>query len=139
MKKKEFYKLINLKPISTPDKPGVLVDLDINKLCLEHNIPFTITKCFYITDVNSEQRRGLHSNNNASEILVCLGGSFSVRLFNRRENVILNMKRHDLLYIKNDVWIEMYDFKNSVIMAFVYIMPTDKDSCHNLEYYMNMK
>ena len=66
------YKLLSLKTIVTKNKPGTLVDLDINKICSENNIKFNITKSFYISNLDSKESRGNHSNSNAAEILVCL-------------------------------------------------------------------
>jgi len=129
------YKLLSLCPIETPGKPGKLVDLDIAKICLQNNINFIIRKCFYINDLDSPSSRGNHSNDNASEILVCLTGSFSIVLFNGKETVIFEMKKNDAIFIDKNIWIKFCDFKECVIMAFVSVELNEKHSCYDFSQY----
>lgn len=127
------YKLIKLNPIITDGKPGQLTDLDINKICNDNNIHFNISKCFYITDLNSSLSRGNHSNTNASEILVCLKGSFDIKLHNGIHSETINIKENDFLYIDKNIWVEFYNFVNCIILAFVCVYPDDKCSCYNFD------
>ena len=52
------YKKFSLHPLVTDGKPGELIDLDLKNICLKHDIPFTISKCFYLNELNSELSRG---------------------------------------------------------------------------------
>lgn len=126
-----WYKKIELKPIITKNKPGELIDLDINKICFNNGINFTLTKCFYITNLNSNKSRGNHSNENAKECLFCSNGSFDIFLHNGNEKISLKMKENDLLYISNNVWIEMNNFVNCNILAFVCLLVPQKKSCYD--------
>ena len=130
------YKLISLNPIITKDKPGTLIDLDINKICDENNINFTITKSFYITNLNSTKSRGNHSNNNASEILVCVKGEFDIKLHNGFKSEKINIKENDLIYIDKNIWLELNNFKDCIILAFVCITDVKK-SCYEFKEFLH--
>jgi hypothetical protein len=125
------YKFFSLNSIITDGKPGKLVDLDINKICMEHNFPFTISKCFYIYDLDSKLSRGNHSNSNASEILICLKGSFEIKLHDGKEEKGFSMNENEAIFINRNIWIEIYNFKECIIMAFVNILPNEKKSCYD--------
>jgi len=134
------YKKFTLIPIKTKEKPGELVDLNITNICLENNIDFTISKCFYITDLNSELSRGNHSNYNASEILICLKGSFEIMLHDGKEKKIFKLNQHDAIFINKNIWIEFYNFNDCIIMAFVNLIVNNKESCYDFnEFILNNK
>lgn len=132
------YKKIILNPIITDGKPGELIDLDINNICLEHNINFSISKCFYINELNSLLSRGNHSNNNASEILVCLCGSFSVKLHDGKNEVVISIVKNQAIFINNNIWIDFYNFNNCIIVGFVNILKIEKKSCYNFDEFLNI-
>jgi hypothetical protein len=125
------YKIFSLTPIVTDGKPGELIDLDLKKICLKHDIPFTISKCFYINELNSELSRGNHSNNNASEILICLKGTFEIKLHDGVEEKLFKLNKNDAIYINKNIWISYYNFNDCLVMAFVNIIVDDKTSCYN--------
>jgi hypothetical protein len=126
------FKLFKLNTIITDGKPGELVDLDLNKLCKNINIEFNVTKYFYINELNSNLSRGNHSNSNTSEILICLNGSFEIKLDNGFKKECLIINKNEGLFIGKNIWIEFYNFKNCIILIFV---DTDnkgsKDSCYD--------
>ena len=109
------YKIFSLTPILTDGKPGEFVDLDLKKICLEHDIPFTISKCFYINELNSELSRGNHSNSNASEILICLKGSFEIKLHDGIEEKLFKLNKNDVIYISNNIWISYNNFNDFIL------------------------
>jgi hypothetical protein len=127
------YFIFNFDTIITDGKPGELVDLDINKICIENNINFTISKCFYVNELNSNLSRGNHSNENASEILVCLNGSFIIKLHDGKNEEKIEIHKNQAIFINNNIWIEIYDFKNCIIMGFVNILKNNKKSCYNFD------
>jgi hypothetical protein len=132
-----FYKIIRLPITITVGKPGVLTDLDISKICSDNNIPFVLTKCFYLTDLNTIHKRGMHSNNNASELLICIHGSCTIKLFNGKETEIIIMEQHMMVYIPIDIWIEMYNFNDCIIFACVDIRDSTKTTCNDLHTYIS--
>ena len=125
------YKIFSLTNIITVGKPGELIDLDLKKICLKHDIPFTISKCFYINELNSELSRGNHSNNNASEILICLKGTFEIKLHDGVEEKLFRLNKNDAIYVNKNIWISYYNFDDCIIMAFVNIIVDDKTSCYS--------
>ncbi len=127
-----MFKLLALNPISTKNKPGTLIDINIETICAKYDISnFSISKCFYITDLNSTESRGNHSNTNASEILICQEGSFTIKLHDGNGEIIMTLSKHDGIFIDRNVWVEFYDFTNCVILAFVSIEKDVKRSCYD--------
>ena len=134
------YIFFKLNPIETTGKPGKLVDLTIKNICKEINLQFNITKCFYINDLNSTESRGKHSNNNASEILLCLNGSFEIKLNNGFYEKTLIINKNEGIFINKDIWIDFYNFKDCIIMAFVDIdFNDDKNSCYDFNNFLENK
>jgi dTDP-4-dehydrorhamnose 3,5-epimerase-like enzyme len=132
------YKKFILNPIITEGKPGELVDLDINKICLENNINFSISKCFYVNELNSNLSRGNHSNENASELLVCMNGSFIIKLHDGENEEMFEIKKNQAIFINNNIWIEIFNFKNC-IMGFVNILKNNKKSCYDFNEFIRNK
>lgn len=125
--------------IITENKPGKLVNLDINNICKKHNLDFNYNKIFYINDLNSLNSRGNHSNSNATEILICLDGQFDIYLYDGINNTEYKdtIFKDEYIFIDKDVWIEFNNFKNAVILVFVdidYII--NKKSIYSKEKYL---
>ena len=133
---KKWYKHFLVNSIETHGKPGKLTEIKLDKICLENNIQFNTSKYFYVTDLNSTDSRGNHSNNNASEMLICMQGSFDIKLHNGSEEVILQIKQNEGIFIDKNIWISYYNFKNCVILAFVCIYANDKESCCNFSNFL---
>jgi mannose-6-phosphate isomerase-like protein (cupin superfamily) len=131
------YKLIKLNPIETQGKPGKLTEVNIHKICIEHKIEFNIYKCFYVNELNSEKSRGNHSNTNASEILVCLQGSFDIKIHDGVNEEIIQLKQNDAIFIDKNTWISYYNFNNCIIMAFVSVYISDKESCYDFNEFLS--
>ena len=134
------YIFFKLNPIETEGKPGKLVDVDLKKISKQLNINFHITKCFYINELNSINSRGNHSNYNASEILICLNGSFEIKLHNGIYEKILFLKKNEGIFIEKNIWIEFYNFKDCIISAYVDIDYDDnKNSCYDFKEFLQKK
>ena len=131
------HKKFSLNSIETKGKPGKLAEINISKICLENNIQFHTSKYFYVTDLDSTKSRGNHSNNNASEILICLQGSFDIKLHDGKSEVVVQLKEHEGIFIDKNIWISYYNFKNCVILAFVSIYENDKESCCDFDEFLN--
>ena len=136
MSKVKDYRLLKFEPIVTTGKPGELIDLDINKIALENDLHFNISKCSYINELNSEKPRGNHSNYNATEILICLAGSFDINLNNGKTTYCFKLTKNQGIYINSNIWIEFFNFKDCIILAFVNIIDTDKKSCYDFNDYL---
>ena len=124
----------NLEPIITPGKPGALVNFNIQKTCENLNIFFNPNHSFYINDLNSNKSRGNHSNSNANEVLVCLSGSFDLMLFNGKETKNFVIEKNSGIYIPNNTWVELNNFKNCIIVAYVEVV-NKKESIYDYDEY----
>lgn len=131
---KKFY----LDPIITEGKPGALINLNINEICSKNDITFNPNHIFYLNDLNSIEARGNHSNSNAKEMLFCLQGNFDIYLLDGTVEHSYNIKQNELIFIPNNVWIEINNFKNCVILAYVEIFTEKKKSIYSLEEYKNL-
>jgi len=131
------HALVDLPPIRTPGKPGYLCDLDVRAICAGFGVTFTITKCFYINDLDSNLPRGGHSNMNAAEAVVCLRGSCNVFLHNRQSGTHITLVENQLLYIREDSWIELDKFEDCTLLVFVDIRDdSGKRRCDNFDTYI---
>jgi len=131
-----FFKRLSFDPILTQGKPGELVDINMAAICVKYDLAFTISKCFYITNLTSPESRGRHSNNNASEILICQSGSFTIKLHDGTVETTLRLSKNDGIFINRNVWVDFYDFKDCIILAFVNIEPDVKQSCYDFNEFL---
>ena len=130
----------NLTSILTNGKPGELVNINIKEISRKLNIEFNPNKIFYITDLNSKESRGNHSNYNASEILICLNGSFEIKLNDGKNETIYTINKNEGIYIPKNIWLSFYDFKNCVILVFVEIdVEIKKNSEYNFNKFKNKR
>ena len=131
------YKLLKLNSIKTEGKPGLLTEINIEKICRENSIDFKIYKCFFVNNLDDlDNSRGNHSNINASEILVCLQGSFDIKLHDGKTEEIIKLKQNEAIFINKNIWITYYNFVNCIIAAFVSVDITDKESCYDFKEFL---
>lgn len=93
------------------DGRGELISIEGNK-----NIPFEIKRVYYMSNF-SNFPRGFHAHKKLSQVILCLSGSFSLKLddgFNK-ETYILNSTNEGVL-INNLVWREMHDFSDNCVI-----------------------
>ena len=121
-----------LQSIITKEKPGELVNIDIKTICKQNNIEMNPNNIFYITDLNSIKSRGQHSNSNVQEILICLQGSFEIKLNNGNNEYNYLINKNEGIYVARNIWLDFYNFKNCVIIVFAEIDATiKKESIYN--------
>jgi len=106
------YKILDFNIIG--DQRGLLISFEEN-----NNIPFDIKRVFYIFDTKGDVIRGAHSNKNSNFLLIAINGSCKVKIDNGSEQVEFLLNRPDKgLFIKNNVWKEMYEFSyNAILMV----------------------
>jgi mannose-6-phosphate isomerase-like protein (cupin superfamily) len=134
------YKKFKITTIKTDGKPGELVDIQTNvdTFCLENNVGFHISKCFYITNLASALSRGKHSNRKASEVLICLTGRFEIKLHNGKAQETFVLEQNDAIFINRNIWIDFYNFTDCIILAFVCIdEPDGKFSCYDFNEFLS--
>lgn len=94
------------------DKRGQLVAIEEGL-----NIPFKIKRVYYMYDTRSNVRRGFHAHKKLEQVLLCVNGSCKVHLDDgvSTSEITLN-KPYKGLYIKNNIWREMYDFSEDAVL-----------------------
>ena len=82
-------------------------------------IPFDIKRIFYIYGSDSEVVRGSHANLRSEFVMINVSGTSKVKVDNGIESRIIELDRPRMgLYLKNNVWKEMYDFSpDSVLLV----------------------
>ncbi len=82
-------------------------------------IPFEIKRIFYIYGSDSEVVRGCHANLRSEFVMINVSGNSKVKVDNGHEKKVIELNRPRMgLYLKNNVWKEMYDFSpDSVLLV----------------------
>lgn len=80
-------------------------------------VPFSVSRAYYIYDVPGAQRRGFHSHNDLEQVLVCVHGRVKILVKTpfEEETVLLDSPDRGL-YIGPMVWREMYDFEDGAVL-----------------------
>lgn len=103
------------------------------------DIPFSIRRVYYMYDTKPGVRRGYHAHKNLQQVLICLSGSCKIHLDdgNSTKEVILD-KPNIGLYLKNNVWREMYNFtEGSVLMVLASDLYNEDDYIRNYDDFIN--
>ncbi len=82
-------------------------------------IPFEIKRIFYIYGSDNEVVRGCHANLRSEFVMINVSGTNKVKVDNGYETRIIELNRPRMgLYLKSNVWKEMYDFSpDSVLLV----------------------
>lgn len=80
------------------------------------NIPFDIERVFYIYDIPSGEKRGMHAHKHCHEILIAASGSFEVELDDgtNKKTVLLNRPMYGL-HIPPGVWATEKEYSSGVV------------------------
>jgi len=79
-------KLIDLPKITDPR--GNLTFIESGK-----HVPFEIKRIFYLYDVPTGESRGAHAHHKLKQFIVCLAGSFDVKIDDGQEKKIIHLNR----------------------------------------------
>lgn len=94
------------------DERGQLIALEEGR-----EIPFPIHRVYYMYDTGKGVRRGYHAHRSLQQILVCTHGKCKILLDDGKEKIIISLDRPDTgLYIKNNIWREMFDFSSDAVL-----------------------
>ena len=82
-------------------------------------IPFDIKRIFYIYGSDTEVVRGSHANLRSEFVMINVSGTSKVKVDNGHETRIIELNRPRMgLYLKSNVWKEMYEFSaDSVLLV----------------------
>ncbi|MDU1890140.1 MAG: FdtA/QdtA family cupin domain-containing protein [Dysgonomonas sp.] len=81
-----------------------------------NDIPFDIARVFYIYDIPSGKKRGMHAHKECHEILIAASGSFEVELDDgtNKRTILLNRPTYGL-HIPPGVWATEKEYSSGVI------------------------
>lgn len=94
------------------NEQGQLVPLEELK-----NVPFEVKRIYYIVKTVSDVVRGKHAHRHLEQVLICVNGSFTLKVDDGHEQEIIEMNTHNEgVYIGHDVWREMYNFEPGTVL-----------------------
>lgn len=81
---------------------------------------FSANRVFFIKDLDKHSIRGHHSHKELQQVIVCLSGSFSIKLDNGHEVETIKLQANDnCLYLDGKVWREMSSFEDGTILLVI--------------------
>ena len=94
------------------DERGNLVVVEGNM-----DIPFEIKRIFYIYGSDDTVVRGQHANRLSEFVMINVSGTSKVKVDNGEESRVIELNRPRMgLYLKNNIWKDMYDFSADSIL-----------------------
>ena len=80
-------------------------------------IPFDISRIYYIYDVEKGYRRGFHSHADLEQVLVCVHGSVKILIKTPTNEEVVTLDSPDKgLYIGPMIWREMFEWENDAVL-----------------------
>jgi len=106
----EQIRLLEWKDLG--DERGNLVVVEGNM-----DIPFEIKRIFYIYGSDDTVVRGQHANRLSEFVMINVCGTSKVKVDNGEESRVIELNRPRMgLYLKNNIWKDMYDFSPDSIL-----------------------
>lgn len=82
-----------------------------------NDIPFEISRIFYMYGSDKDVVRGQHANKNSEFVLINVSGKSKVRIdYGNSQEIIELNEPHMGVYIPKMVWKEMYDFSEDSVL-----------------------
>lgn len=80
------------------------------------NVPFHISRIYYLYDIPGGESRGGHAHKELSQLIIAASGSFDVKLDDgtNKKIVRLNRPNYGLLVIPG-IWRELFEFSSGAI------------------------
>ena len=106
---KEIGKIIDLPKI---------VDTRGNLTVVEQmrHVPFDIARVYWTYDIPGGGRRGGHAHRTCQEVVIAVGGSFDVELFDGHDWQTFHLNHpYQGLYIGTNVWRTLEDFSSGAV------------------------
>lgn len=106
------YGLIKFKKMGT-NELGYLSAIEEMR-----DIPFSIKRVYYITDVPSGTIRGFHAHRLLHQVLICMQGSVTIKIYNENEKTEIVLNKSDVgLYLGPMTWREMSNFSKDCVLT----------------------
>jgi hypothetical protein len=105
------------------DKTGELGVAEIQK-----EFDFDIKRIFFLRRVGQGDKRGFHCHGDLKQLIICLSGSFIIKLDQGVEKTEIKMNANDnCLYLDGKVWREMHTFSNDSLILVLCDREYEKD------------
>ena len=81
------------------------------------NLPFTPTRMYWLSRVDSEQSRGGHAHKELSQVFIVMSGSLRVRFWDGLETIELFLKSGTApVYVPPGYWRDLDNFSSDAIL-----------------------
>lgn len=91
------------------------------------DIPFPIKRVYYIFDTKEGVRRGFHAHKDLEQMLVCVKGSCRILLDDGISKATIDLDSPTKgLYIRDNLWREMFDFSADAVLLVLASKPYDE-------------
>lgn len=80
---------------------------------------FYIKRTFFLRGIGANDSRGFHSHKDLKQVIICLSGSFTIKLDQGNEKQEIKMtSNNNCIYLDGKVWREMHSFsEDSIILV----------------------
>jgi len=131
----EFFLINNLTKVQnlkTDNKPGTLN-------CI-NNIQFETKRFFYIKDIESLGKRGLHANLNFDEILIVIQGKIIIKTIDKQmTEKISELSENDIYFIPKMHWLEFEILdKDTILLCLTNKIKEESISENNFDKFKNI-
>lgn len=118
------------------DKRGNLSVIQAGK-----NLPFEISRTYWIYDVPGGEHRGGHAYRNSQELIIALSGSFDIQLHDGKEEQVFRMERCDkALYVPAGTWRQLCNFAtNSTALVIASTPYSPRDYIRDFSTFIDLK
>ena len=103
------------KPVNYPrieDPSGVLSVIELNK-----EIDFPVKRVFFLSNIRTNEERGFHAHNSLKQLIVCVSGSYTIKLdCGHEKQSIIMTSSSPALFLEGQVWREMSEFSDNAVM-----------------------
>lgn len=114
-------KIINLHKVVDPR--GNLTVAENGK-----DIPFNVSRVYWVYDVPSGESRGGHAHKHCREFIIAVSGSFTVTLDNGKDKKTFLLNHpYQGLFVDTNVWRTLDDFSSGAVCLVLAEDPFDED------------
>lgn len=85
----------------------------------EKEFNFYVKRIFFLRGIGVNDSRGFHSHRDLKQVIICLSGSFTIKLDQGKEKQEIKMTSdNNCIYLDGKVWREMHSFsEDSIILV----------------------
>ena len=131
-----MHNIDNVRMLELPERGDERGNLVVAE-CMT-DIPFDITRVFYMYGSDPDVIRGCHANRFSEFVLINVAGSSKVKVLDGEGNeIVYSLNRPKTgIYLPNMVWKEMYDFSpDSVLLCLASTHYDETEYIRDLEEY----